>query len=86
MARHFDFDGYIDDENKNEERDSLGVTENHVTVETFLHLKFGKTRGRHIYQILKEVALRAAEENGGLPGIIFDEEGGQFVSFHQNGQ
>lgn len=82
-AKNFDFDG-INDDNRYEERDNLGVTENHVTVETFLHLKFGKARGRTIYQTLKKTAMKAAEENGGLPGIIFDDDGGQFVSFHQN--
>jgi hypothetical protein len=28
------------------------------------------------------MGMKAAKENGGEPGLIFTEDGGQFVSFH----
>lgn len=84
MPRNFDFEGHIDDDNRNETSDVLGNTEHHVTVEGLLKLKFGKLRGKAIYRELQRVAFKAAETNGGEPGLIFDEKGGHFVSFHRN--
>lgn len=80
-AKHFDFDSYEDDEAADPLPEAV---EKHVTVETLLTMKFGKLRGRAIYRELARIANRAASENGGLPGLIFNEDGGEFVSFHPN--
>jgi hypothetical protein len=82
--RNFDFDGDIDDQNRFSKSDKLDTETKHVTVEGLLCLKYGKLQGRSIYRELLRVATQAAETNGGEPGIIFNDEGGSFVSFHKN--
>ena len=47
-------------------------------------MKFGKLKGRAIYRELAHIANKAALENGGVPGLIFNDDGGEFVSFHPN--
>lgn len=82
-ADNFNFDGDLDGESWREEAGYTGAFEKHLTVEHILCLKFGKERGRSIYRSLAEIAEKAAQENGGEPGLIFNESGGEFVSFHQ---
>lgn len=79
--KNFDFDGYANDEPVDP---TPAEIENHVTVEGLLILKFGKIKGRAIYRVLTKVANQAAEESGGLPGILFNTAGGEFVGFHPN--
>ena len=81
-ARNFDFGGYINDENRYAEVDELGVTEDHLTVKALLRMKYGNGLGATIYKDLSRLADKAAEQNGGEPGLIFTEDGGHFVSFH----
>lgn len=81
-ARNFDFGGYINDENRYAEVDELGVTEDHLTVRALLQLKYGKKLGVAIYKDLARLGKKAANQNGGEPGLIFTEDGGHFVSFH----
>jgi len=78
---NFDFGGYIDDENVNEDEPDTGYEE-YLTVEALLQLKFGERRGSKIYKLLMRFGQKAAEENGGEPGLLFTEDGGEFVSFH----
>lgn len=80
-ANNFDFGGYIDDENVNEDEQDIGYEE-YLTVEALLQLKFGDRRGSKIYKLLMRFGQKAAEENGGEPGLLFTEDGGEFVSFH----
>ncbi|NDD52367.1 hypothetical protein EBZ39_00545 [bacterium] len=80
-AKNFEFDNFDDDAPYDPVPESV---EKNVTVESLLTLKFGKIRGRAIYRELARVANRAAQENGGLPGLIFNQAGGEFVSFHPN--
>lgn len=82
MPSNFDFGGYIDDENKYEESDDMADFEDCLSVQGLLCTKFGEARGKVIYKTLRRVAMKAVEENGGEPGLIFTEDGGQFVSFH----
>lgn len=81
-ARNFDFGGYINDENRYAEVDELGVTEDHLTVKALLRMKYGKGLGASIYKDLSRLAGKAAKQNGGEPGLLFTEDGGHFVSFH----
>ena len=78
---NFDFGGFIDDENLNEDEPDVGYEE-YLTVEALLQLKFGERRGSKIYKMLMRFAKKAAEENGGEPGLLFTQDGGEFVSFH----
>ena len=81
--RNFDFEGFIDDENRFEESDDMSSFEDQLSVEGLLRIKFGPVRGKAIYSTLSRLAQKAAAENGGEPGLIFTEDGGHFVSFHQ---
>lgn len=81
-ARNFDFGGYINEENHYAEVDELGATEDHLTVQALLQLKYGRVLGSSIYKDLARLANKAARQNGGEPGLIFTEDGGHFVSFH----
>lgn len=83
-TRNFDFGGYINDENRYAEVDELGVTEDHLTVQGLLQIKYGKSLGTSIYRSLARLANKAAAQNGGEPGLIFTEDGGHFVSFHNH--
>ena len=80
-TNNFDFGGYIDDENLNEDEADIGYEE-YLTVEALLQLKFGERRGSKIYKLLMRFAQKAAKENGGEPGLLFAKDGGEFVSFH----
>lgn len=80
-TKNFDFDGHDADEPIDPISEAV---EKHVTVESLLVLKFGKIKGRMIYRELSKIANRAATEAGGLPGIVFNDDGGEFVSFHPN--
>jgi hypothetical protein len=80
---NFDFGGFIDDDNLHEEED-CGFEE-YLTVHALLCLKYGDKRGNSIYQLLAKFAKRAAAEaGGGDPGLLFTDDGGEFVSFHDN--
>jgi hypothetical protein len=82
MNGNFDFGGFIDDDNKYEESDSMAAFEQELSVRGVLCMKYGETRGMSIYRTLRKLAMKAARENGGEPGLIFTEDGGHFVSFH----
>jgi hypothetical protein len=82
---NFDFGGFIDDENPYEEDDVEEGYEEYLTVEALLCIKFGDRRGAKIYKLLKKYATRAAQElDGGEPGLLFNDDGGEFVSFMDN--
>lgn len=83
MAKgNYDFGGHINDDNKFRLADELGVSEKHMTVRTLLVVRYGVEMGKKIYEDLARMANKAAEQNGGEPGLIFDDNGGHFVSFH----
>jgi hypothetical protein len=82
QIRNFDFGGYINDDNRYREADEIGPAEKHMTVQALLQMKYGKRLGGSIYRDLARLAGKAAEQNGGEPGLIFTEGGGHFVSFH----
>lgn len=82
MNGNFDFGGFIDDDNKYQEADSMDSFEQALSVRGVLCMKYGDARGQSIYRTLLRMAMKAARENGGEPGLIFTEDGGQFVSFH----
>jgi hypothetical protein len=81
---NFDFGGFIDDENPHEEDNVEEGYEEYLTVEALLCIKFGDKRGAAIYKLLKKYAVRAAEAagDGGDPGLLINDDGGEFVSFN----
>ncbi len=79
-SNNFDFGDYIDDDNKYE--DTPQSFDEHLSVRGILCMKYGDARGKAIYRTLRSLALQAAKENGGEPGLIFTDDGGHFVSFH----
>lgn len=52
------------------------------TVRAWLQITFGAQNGQDIYDRLKDAAIASADYNGlgGRPGIVFDDNGGEFVS------
>lgn len=72
----FSFSDY-NDENEEEE---LPYDE-YLTVKAFLEMHFGKDTGAAVYRQLTRMAEKAAGDVGGLPGLIFNADGGEFVSF-----
>lgn len=84
MPSNFDFGGFINDDNRFEEADDMSSFEDQLSVEAVLKMKFGD-KGKRVYATLCRLAKKAAANDGGAPGIIFTEDGGQFVSFHNAG-
>lgn len=58
--------------------------DDYLTVKAFLEMHFGKNTGREVYRQLERRARKAADEVGGLPGIVFNDDGGEFVSFNED--
>lgn len=55
--------------------------DDYLTVRAFLEAHFGKNTGEEVYKQLFRMARKSADDVGGLPGIIFNDDGGEFVSF-----
>jgi hypothetical protein len=54
----------------------------YLTVRGLLQTHYGLEHGDEIYELLMRTALGAAESTGRVaaqPGLIFNEEGGEFV-------
>lgn len=81
-ANNFDFGGEITDDNRSSYDCDEASMNPHVTVLSGLQTYCGRTQGGRIYGFLARMAGRAAKENGGQAGILFDDDGGCFVSFH----
>jgi hypothetical protein len=60
--------------------------EAYLTVRGLLCVRFGKEHGDEIYALLRRAALAAAEDIPAptTPGIIFNDDGGEFVGFEGN--
>lgn len=81
-SNNFDFGGDIDDDNRSAYDCDEQSMSPHITVLAGLQTYCGRAQGRQIYGFLSRMAGRAAKENGGQAGILFDDDGGCFVSFH----
>jgi hypothetical protein len=80
---NIDFNGHIDDENRrqHEASEELYCFEDYLTVRALLGMHFGERVGNDIYNLLERMGTKVATEMGGTPGILFNESGGEFVSF-----
>lgn len=75
------------------EEDDLGLEsesfpfDNYLNVRGLLRTHYGLEHGDEVYELLRRTATKAAEQAGGgfLPGIIFDEDGGEFVGVEVEG-
>lgn len=76
MSIFSDFSDY-DDEDIEEPFDG------YLTVRAFLEMHFGNQLGGKVYRALLRTAQKAANEAGGSPGLIFNDDGGEFVSFSE---
>jgi len=58
--------------------------EEYLTVRGLLCMRFGKEHGDEIYSLLYRAARKASDDIDvveTVPGIIFNDEGGEFVGF-----
>lgn len=80
---NIDFNGHIDDENRrqHEASEELYCFEDYLTVRALLGMHFGERVGDDIYKLLQRMGEKVASEMGGTPGILFNDDGGEFVSF-----
>jgi hypothetical protein len=58
--------------------------DDYLTVRAFLEAHFGKHTGGEVYKQLLRMAKKSADDVGGLPGIVFNDDGGEFVSFRDD--
>jgi len=57
----------------------------YLTVMGLLCTHYGLEHGQEIYELLKRTALEASLETGGgmQPGILFNDDGGEFVGLQE---
>lgn len=80
---NFDFGSFIDDDNKFEETPLTEAEENCLSPYGVLCAMLGRLRARKVYNRLTSVAQRISEAKGGRPAILLDEDGGEFVTIHE---
>lgn len=80
---NFDFGNYIDDENKFEETPLTEEEENCLSPYGVLCAKLGRLKARRVYAALVRISKRISDEKGGRPAILLDEDGGEFVTIHE---
>jgi len=56
----------------------------YLTVRGLLQTHYGLEHGEEIYELLSRTAQGAAV-GGSTPGILFDEDGGEFVGLEKDG-
>lgn len=66
--------------------DGLEPYESYLSVRGLLCTRFGKEHGDEIYELLRRAAHAAADDIPAktMPGILFNDEGGEFVGFEGN--
>lgn len=77
---NFDFGDYIDDENKFNEMPLTEQEEDCLSPYGVLCAKLGRPKAKKIFAVLEKIARRVADKKGGKPAILFEEDGGEFVS------
>lgn len=86
QSNNFDFGRFFHGNDEQHDTDSDVGAQEVMSVRAVLGFKFGERRGSMIYRLLERLAKRAAKSNGGDPGLLFTDEGGEFVSFHNNSE
>lgn len=82
MNHNFNFDAAPDDDGWQDSYKEPEPFHKLLTVRGFLEMHFG-ARGRAVYAALEKTAAQAVDTvgDGGQPGIVFSDDGGEFVSF-----
>lgn len=76
----FSFSDFSSDDNFDDEEQPYDL---YLTVRGFLETHYGDI-GKKIYRALERRAAQSIEGAGELPGIVFNADGGEFVSFSEN--
>lgn len=77
---NYDFGGHIQDDTDVSPRRHTDAQEERLSPYGLLVARVGHERGLAIFQALQRLAERVTQEHGGIPAIVFDVEGGRFVS------
>jgi hypothetical protein len=77
---NFDFGGHIEDDTDVSPRRYNDEQEAALSPYGLLINRVGYARGKDIYDAMVRIANRAVDEHGGVPGVVFDCDGGRFVS------
>lgn len=77
---NYDFGGHIEDDTDVSPRRHTDVQEERLSPYGLLVSRVGHERGLEIFETMRRVANRVAEQHGGVPGIAFDVDGGRFVA------
>jgi hypothetical protein len=66
--------------------DGLEPYEAYLSVRGLLCMRFGKEHGDEIYALLMRAAKAAADDIDAetIPGIVFNDDGGEFVGFEND--
>ena len=80
---NFDFGGHIEDDTDVSPRRYSDDEEICLSPYGLIVGRVGYERGKAVYEALLRVASKAAEEHGGSPAIVFDVDGGRFVSIQE---
>jgi hypothetical protein len=80
---NFDFGNFIDDDNKFEEMPLTDAEENCLSPYGILSAMLGRLKARRVYNRLVKIAQRISDAKGGRPAILLDEDGGEFVTIHE---
>lgn len=80
---NFDFGGHIKDDTDVSPRRYSEDEEICLSPYGMILNYIGFERGQQLYNALLRVANKAVEEHGGKPAIVFDVDGGRFVSISE---
>ena len=77
---NYDFGGHIEDDTDVSPRRHTDAQEERLSPYGLIVSRVGQARGFAIFSALQRLAERVTQEHGGIPAIVFDVEGGRFVS------
>jgi hypothetical protein len=80
---NFDFGGDIEDDRDVNPQACNESEDTALSVYGLLVNRLGFPRAKRVYDALLRIAQKAAQQHDGQPGILFDVEGGRFVSIRQ---
>lgn len=80
---NFDFGGNIEDDSDVNPPQLSDSEASALSVYGLLVAHCGHARGKAAYEALLRNAVKATKQHGGVPGILFDEDGGRFVAVQQ---
>lgn len=83
MPDNFDFGGHIEDHADVAPRDFNSNDVFSLSPYGALVAAVGYRRGKETYDSLVRIASTVAKQHGGVPGIMFDVDGGRFVSIRE---